>query len=453
MEQNSSSLDRISNWFSRSLSIKLFIIFILAMLLMIPVHMVESVIYERASYQREANDSVTSSWSGPQTITGPILSVPLHYEYPVSTQKDNKTTTEYRSITKHLHILPETLNVSGQVTPLILNRGIYESIVFDAESSLSGNFKMSEDFDKNHLVQIDWPNAFITVGISDLRGIQDQISFQLDDKSIDASAGSKIPDLISSGLTIPLHIDSSDVEDQMKFSMNLSMHGSGSLNVSPLGKTTSVNVKSDWSDPKFIGAFLPDNREITQDGFTADWKVLELNRNYPQQFIGTTSSNKIQQSQFGVEFILPVDNYQKSTRSVKYALLSIGFTFLIFFLVEVLNDRKIHSFQYGMVGFTLCLFYLLLVSLTEHMAFDYAYLISAISIITMITGYAQAVFKNSRFTLILLAALIAIYGFVFITIQMVEYALVIGSIGLTIMMAITLYGTRNIDWYNLKKQP
>jgi inner membrane protein len=188
---------------------------------------------------------------------------------------------------------------------------------------------------------------------------------------------------------------------------------------------------------------------VSENGFEATWKVLELNRNYPKQWTGSNHSTQLSESAFGVDLILPLDDYQKSMRSAKYAVMTIALTFLIFFLVEILNGRKIHPFQYILVGLSLCLFYILLISISEHTNFNIAYLISAVGVVAMIGLYSLSVFKNMRLTFLLLVTLTSIYGFLFITLQLADYALLMGSIGLAIILAVTMYATRNINWYKL----
>ena len=216
-----------------------------------------------------------------------------------------------------------------------------------------------------------------------------------------------------------------------------------------MGKRTNIQLSSDWKDPSFSGAFLPDTRSVSKDGFKAEWNILELNRNYPQFWIGNRNAEALKKSSFGVDLLLPANDYQKSMRSAKYALLAIALTFLTFFLVEIFNQKKLHPFQYILIGLALCLFYTLLLSISEYTNFNLAYLISSISIISMIGFYAKAILNNLKQTIILIVILCFTYTFVFVTLQLQDYALLIGSVGLTAILAFTMYITRNINWYQL----
>ena len=219
------------------------------------------------------------------------------------------------------------------------------------------------------------------------------------------------------------------------------------ISFTPLGKTTKVSINSNWADPSFNGAFLPDNRKISNEGFTADWEVLHLNRNYPQEF--TDNNNNIFQSNFGLDLKLPVDEYQKSMRSVKYAVMFISLTFLFYFFSQIKQKVRIHPIQYLIIGLAICLFFTLLIALSEHMNFQYAYLIGSMAIISIITTYSFFIFKDKLITSLLAGILIMLYGFIYVIIQMQDFSLLIGSLGLFVILSSVMYLSRNIDWYNI----
>ena len=441
MNKETSPIDRINSWLKNSISLKLFVITILMLLLLIPASMIKSVIHERESLSNQAIVEVSNKWAGSQQINGPIISIPLIYEY-----KDEDKTYE---TTKYIHILPEELNIDGNISPEKLKRGIYEVVVYKSKLALSGKFLLNKDIDRNNLKEIKYDQAFLTIGISDLRGIEDQVILNWDNKNLNVEPGSRISELIYSGITVKLPNIETNINKSINFSFSLNLQGSQNLDFIPLGSTTNVKINSNWPYPSFNGNFLPDHRNVTETGFEADWKVLQLNRNFPQSWIGNKHAEKIGQSNFGVNLILPLDDYKKSVRSSKYAVMCIALTFLIFFLVEIINKRKIHPFQYILVGFALCIFYILLISISEHSNFNTAYIISSISIIGMISLYALSILKSKKLSLFLLATLTSIYGFLFVTLQLADYALLMGSIGLTLILAATMYFTRNINWYEI----
>lgn len=433
--------EKVNSLVKNSVTLKLVTITILMLLLLIPASMIQSIIQEREQLSNEVSNEVSSKWAEEQQVNGPILTIPLIYEY----ENDEKKYTT----TKYWQILPEKLIINGEVMPQKLKRGIYEVVVYQSEINISGEFILNQALDHNNLKHILYDQAFLTVGISDLRGIKNQITVNWNKDELEVNPGSKLSDLIYSGFTVALPNVKEQVGKKADFSFSMELQGSRNLSFTPLGSTTKVDLKSTWDSPSFNGSFLPDSREISTDGFSASWSILQLNRNYPQTWVGNDNHNKIEDSSFGVELILPLDDYQKTYRSAKYAAMTIALTFLIFFLVEILNKRKIHPFQYALVGLALCLFYVLLLSISEHSNFNIAYGLSTLGIVTMVSLYSLSVFKQLKLSLLLCTVVSAIYGFLFVTMQLADYALLMGSIGLTIILALTMYFTRNINWYKL----
>jgi inner membrane protein len=448
-EKQVSFFEKLNNWIKQSITIRLITIGILILLLLIPVSMVESLIREREERQNEAIREVSSKWGEQQTISGLVLTVPYKtYEKVYEDEKANNFKL-VESI-EYAHFLPEELNISGNISPEIRYRGIYEVIVYNSKIKLSGSFS-SPDLEEWKIDDqyILWDNAFISLGLSDLRSIQEDISIKWNDHQYFFNPGVESNDVIQNGISTRLPMMKKDSgASSYKFSLNLNFNGSSSLNFIPLGKVTKVDLQSAWKNPSFDGAFLPDTREINKDGFTASWNVLHLNRSYPQKFRNTVEG--IQQSAFGVNLIVPVDEYQKSMRSAKYAVMFITLTFLIFFFVQVLNGVKIHPIQYLIVGLALCVFYTLLIALSEHIPFKFSYLISSVAIISMITLYAKSIFNQKTLTRLIGLILILLYLFIYSIIQMEDYALLMGSIGLFIVLATIMYLSRKINWYAVK---
>ncbi len=434
-------LEKIGAWISHSVTLKLIVITILALLLLIPVAMIREIIGEREALNQKAKAEVSSKWANSQQMLGPVLTIPLIYEY-----RDDEKTVE---TTKHLYILPKSLKVNGEIHPEKLRRGIYEVVVYRSNLMISGDFEFLQQIDQNNLKSIRYDEAFLTMGISDLRGIKEHLSVKWNEENLEVKPGSKVKDLLASGITADLPDLGGMLSQKIPFEISLNLQGSQNMSFVPIGATTEVTLSSPWQSPSFNGNFLPDTREVNQDGFLANWKVLQLNRNFPQSWVDVNQGSNLQSSSFGVDLILPLDNYQKSMRSVKYAAMTIIITFLIFFLVEILNKRKIHPFQYALVGFPLCLFFVLLVSITEHTHFNLAYGISTFAIVCLISLYSLTVFKSKKLVLLLVVTLLGAFGFMFVTLQLRDYALLMGSVGLTLILALTMYFTRNVNWYKI----
>ena len=408
--------------------------------------MVQDLIQERMMRQDEAVFEVSSKHADSQVITGPILTIP----YTTSKQIKNADGTSFINKERfYYHILPETLNINGEVTPEKRKRGIFEVVVYSSELNISGNFD-DYKFEENGISveNLELEKAFITLGISDLKGITSQVELNIADSSVMCNPGVLSGDIVSSGLHVRYPLN--EVPHKMDFNFDISLNGSENLTFTPIGKITSVDIKSKWTEPSFDGNFLPTNRKVGKDGFTANWKVLHLNRNYPQSWTGNSYS--VGNSQFGVNLRLPVDSYQKSMRVAKYALLFIVLTYLVFFFVEILNRILIHPIQYILVGIALVLFYVLMLSFSEQMNFDIAYILAALMTIGLIFLYCKSILKSWGLAAMTASILLILYGFIFIIIQMEDYALLFGSLGVFLILTVTMYFSRKVDWFDLKNE-
>lgn len=420
-------------------------IIVITLLLLIPTSMIKNMILERESTQREAIREVSSKWGEEQTLSGPFISVPYYRYIKEFSKKDS--TEKVIQLKEYLHILPSQLTISGDIHPEKRYRGIYEIVVYNSKIDISGTFDKigfnAFDIQRQHIL---FDKAEFIIGINDLRGIEEQVELVWNGTKIPFNPGVSSNDVVQSGINALLTLTSDD-SSKYNFSLSLDLKGSQLLYFTPVGKITDINISSEWNNPSFNGAFLPDTREVTDNGFKANWNVLHLNRNYPQAW--TNSRYSIDQSSFGIDLLLPVDNYQKSYRSIRYAILFIGFTFLVFFFIEVLNKTFIHPIQYILVGVALVVFYTLLLSISEHLKYNWAFAISALSTLLLVAGYVKAILKSGKLTILLLGILTILYTFIFVIIQLQDYALLIGSIGIFIILGLVMYFSRKIDWYNL----
>ena len=234
--------------------------------------------------------------------------------------------------------------------------------------------------------------------------------------------------------------------DNLNFSFNMLYNGSNSVKFIPVGKITNVSIDSDWESPSFEGAFSKNDTTFTsnQKGFHTDWKVLEINRPFSQQF--TSTIPKLSEYSFGVKLIETVNEYQQNERVSKYGFLVIALTFLVFFMIQSVSKIKVHVFQYAMIGLALIMFYTLLISITEHSSFSLAYIIAAISVIIMIVLYSISILQNKKFPIFIGISLIALYTFIYVIIQLENYALLVGSTGLFMILGAVMYFSRKIDW-------
>ena len=407
--------------------------------LMIPAAMISSLLHERESRRDSVVQEINAKWGNSQVITGPFFTVPYRTYY---TDKDDKQIVQIN----YLHILPEKLNISGGMTPHVRYRSIYEAVLYNTRLSINGNFKLpsfaQSDIQPENIL---WGKAIFSMGITDMKGIQENILITFNEKKYGANPGLKTTDLVYSGVScnIPLFVDSKS----NNFSLELNLNGSEQLHFVPAAEETNVTLESTWSTPSFNGAFLPATREISDSGFSAKWKVLHLNRNYPQLWTG--NQHNVSGSSFGLNLLITADVYQKATRISKYDLMFIVFTFAAFFLSEIINKRQVHPIQYLLIGLAIVLFYILLLAISEHVNFDYAYVISALATTALVTGYSHGIIKSKSFTATVFAILVTLYLYMFIVLQLEDYALIMGSVGLFSVLSAVMFISRKIDWYNL----
>ena len=424
---------------------KIATIFFIGLILLIPTSMIESLIFERENTQKIAIDEVSSKWANEQTISGPFISIPYFKYIKEFSKKDS--TSKIIQLKEYIHILPSELKINGIINPEQRNRGIYEIVVYNSKINIVGKFNNLNLAEYDILEKdIQYDKAHLSLGVDDLRGIEKQINLNWNDKIFSFNPGVISNDIVKSGINSAIRISPKD-SSNYSFSFDLDLKGSQLLYFTPVGKITDVSISSTWKNPSFNGSYLPDTRTISEKGFNANWNVLHLNRNYPQSWIGSKYS--IENSSFGIDLILPVDNYQKTYRSIRYAILFIGFTFLVFFFIEVLNKKFIHPIQYILVGIALIVFYTLLLSISEHLQFNIAFIVSAIATLLLIAGYIKAILKSNQLTYLIISILFILYTFIFIIIQLQDFALLIGSIGIFIILGLVMYFSRKIDWYNL----
>lgn len=434
-------LNNLSSRSQNSTTTKLLIVGILILICLIPTFFVLILLSERTNRQEEVKKEITDKWGSHQLIVGPILSLP-YYKLSIDSQGFK------HELSGVLNILPKKLSHSASIDPEVRSRGIFEAVVYRTKIDGEGTFEIS-DFSYAGIKssEIQWNKAYISMGITDTRGITQQISLKWNNFDIVFEPGPKNSIAGASGIHafVPLHT----AKKSFNFIYSFDIRGSKKLEFLPLGGETKVDIKSNWSSPSFTGVYLPNERDIV-DGFSASWSVSSFGRSYPSQWVDSeVSAQMLSDSRFGVSLIQHVDFYTKINRTVKYAIMFIAITFLSFFLFEVLSKLRIHPFQYLLVGFALALFYLLLLSLSERFGFLPAYIISTVAIIGLITSYSAKVLRANKKALIISGLLFLLYSYLYVIVQLEDLALFYGSILLFLLLALTMYLTRNINWYKI----
>ena len=425
--------------FMNSYSVKMIIVSGLAILLLIPSFLIMDIINERIKLSEKVKNELYAQWGGKQVVAGPVLNVPFILQEKSET---NQGVIERKGIA---HFLPETLKTDGSLAPEKRKRGIYEVVVYEGSLKLKGSF-VQPDVSQLDIpdAEYNWDAAYFTLGISDMRGIKNLPELIVNGQKCKVDPGVADTDLFQSGITVKAN--SIDLKQPLNFEMELVLNGSEDLSVEALGKNSEVTMKSSWAQPSFTGIFLPADRNVTAKGFTASWQVTHLNRNFPQQWVDRKYTTH--DATLGVELLIPVDNYQKAMRSVKYAILFIALNFIVFLFIEIRNKTRIHPFQYSLVAFALLIFYVLLTSISEQVGFNFAFLISAIAVTSLISWYAHSILRNVRSTVWVTLLQAGLYVFLFVILQLQDFALLVGSIGLFVILAIIMRASQQIKWYS-----
>ena len=455
-ETSSTQQNKFGNWLKTSITARMLIVGFLTVVLLIPLVFIQELIKERSHRQTEVIEEINQQWGNEVLIYGPILKVP-YKTYNEKTVTDKITKKIYTETFEEIHdayFFPETLSINSSINPIEKKRGIYTTAVYNSKMTLNGTF-VKPDFTDVEIDDKDilWDKAKIIIQSSNVKGVNEaNLKLEGTDYELTSKYNSQKnynPNQVILHTLETKHIKKEQLSFTKPLSFNISFNikGSEQIRFVPTGKQTEAQITSNWKTANFFGEFLPYNDDkITDKGFDAKWKILELNRPFSQQHFNGIPDLK--DFAFGVNFMIPVDEYQKSERSTKYGFLVIALTFLIFFLIQTLSKINIHPFQYLMIGLALTMFYTLLVSISEHSNFLKAYLIAGVSVIVLITLYSKSILKTVKFPLFIGASLTALYTFIYVIIQLENYALLVGSIGLFLILAIVMYVSRKIDWNN-----
>lgn len=425
--------------FLSSYSVKMIIVAFLAILLLIPSILIQEIIRERLELSEKVKNELYQQWGGKQVVAGPVLNVPFSVIEPST---GSQVPAERNGVA---HFLPETLGVEGTLSPETRKRGIYKVVVYEGKINLKGRFSQPDvsTLDIRN-ARFNWSGAYFTIGISDMRGIRNLPELVINGQKCSVEPGVADTDLFPSGITVKA--GSLDLQQSLDFELELVLNGSEDLSVEALGKTSQVSMRSGWPNPGFTGGFLPSARQVTSKGFTADWRVTHLNRNFPQQWVDRKYSTH--DARLGVELLILVDHYQKSMRSAKYAILFIALNFIVLIFIELKSKVRIHPFQYSMVAFALLIFYALLTSIGEQTGFNWGYLISATAVTLLISWYSFTILKNIRIVSLVALLQTGLYLFLFTILQLEDYALLFGSVGMFVILALIMRASRQIRWYS-----
>lgn len=427
-----------------SVTAKAALIGVIVLVLLIPLTMLRGVVTERAGLREQAYQRVAEGWGGELTAGGPMIVVPTEYKIIV----DDKE----RLVRRDVYVLPAKLTADVEVKLEAEPRhiGIYAVPVYLSSMRLQGEFDFSalRELAAQSDVTYLWAQSRIRLPLSTVSSLREikNANFAGEQMKLGpATAG------VFSGIEARVDLTQLHLTSTTSFDFGAVIAGSRAVSMLPLGSVTTVNLTSDWPHPSFQGAFLPVERDITDQGFQARWQVLELNRSYGQVWReGEVSEDVLSQSAFGVSLFQPVDIYQRGERAVKYAVLFIALTFLTFFAWEQVTRNRLHPLQYLLVGLALSMFYLLLIALSEHIAFALAYVAAAAALVLLIGSYLAGALRSTQRGVIAGAAMTLVYGLLYMLMLSEDYSLLLGSIILFVALAGVMLTTRRVDWYQLK---
>lgn len=434
------ALQKLCEQIKNSQFTRILLVTFLILILQIPTAMIEGLINERQSLRTEALSGITTKWGKEQSLIGPRLAIP----YIRRIQSGDKVKTE----TKYGVFLPAQLQVTGQLKTELRYRGIYEVPVYQANLEMEGKFARPDFLAWGVRPEdILWDQAELSLQVADAHAIQNQAALSWNNQSVGFEPG--IGKFGGGKTGIHASLTRKMQGDGFAFKIPITVNGSERFLLAPFGQVTTVKLTSNWNNPSFQGLWLPNQRTVTADGFTASWTIPSLGRNYPQQWNTEVAiaPELIDQSVFGVDFLSPVDHYRKAERSIKYNFLFLILTFATFWLFEVTVRLRVHPLQYLLVGVAMSMFYLLQLALAEHLGFNLAYGLATLAVVVMITSYSIAVLRAKKRGATMGIVQMTLYCYLYIVLANQDYSLLIGSIGLFIFLAIVMYLTNRINWF------
>lgn len=418
---------------SSKLTLKGLLIGILILALLIPTLFISSIITDRKKYQQQAEQHIAKSWAKEQYIVGPMLVIPYINE------NNNKD---------YYYVFPENLDINSNIAAETRNVGIFKSVVYQSKIKMKGVF-LNSDLSKSNIPfsKLLINEVKVCFVISDYtRGLSSLPKFNWVDTELTLNAESVINSKLQTNLNAPISINTTS--EQYNFEFDMDLRGSSGIYFAPVGKNNTAQITSNWQHPSFIDNYSPSKSTVNKnDGFNVEWKILNLNRNLTDWIEGC-ELNENKTNFLGVTLYQTSSIYSKTDKAIKYAILLIALTFVVCFFIELIRKYKVHPLQYILVGLALCLFYVLLLSISEYLNFNYAYLLASFATISLIALYVKSVFNQWKIAGIFAAVLGLLYTFVFVLIQLHETALLVGSLGLFLLLATIMYYSRRISWYN-----
>lgn len=423
---------------------------LVGVLLLIPLAWVEGLVRERLARWNEAHGEITSTWSGMQTIAGPVLEVPLRF---TDERRLGDGSVEVVVSERSAYFLPREVSWKGAVLPEVRARGIFEVAVFEAELEAEVHFRRPDPVSlARRPVEVVWDRARLVIGVGETRGIGGGLRIEAGDRElavVPGGIGGNGPLARGVHAVVP-GLEDGTRDELPPLRVRMRLRGADVLQFLPGAEETVVELTSPWSSPSFAGAFLPAQRTVGADGFEARWAVPWYATSIEPAWIenGAEPAGALAPLGFGVRLALPAGSYHQVERAGKYGLLFLLFTFAAFFVAEIRSPRRLHPVHYGLIGAALVVFYLLLLALSEHLGLGVSYALSAGGVVLLIGAYSAAILDRGR-AAGLAAGISGLYGFLWVALTSEDHALLFGSIGVFLALAGLMWATRRIEWSNV----
>ncbi|MDI1308251.1 MAG: cell envelope integrity protein CreD [Methylotenera sp.] len=470
---------------NRAFIFKVIGIFLLTMLMSWAVTYINSLITERQSSQESVKHKISSSYAGSQTIIGPVLAVPYTEEYYVKVIDNEVKKVERHKDEYIYYLLPDNLELAGGFTNEYKKLGIYKALMYQLGGNIKGSFSLPANYEikpQHEGGVISYLPAYVSIGISDTRGINGKPELTVNSETYQFEQGTNLSTL-GNGIHAYLGTLNIAATKNIHFEFKLNLRGMENFNFTPIADSNKIALQSSWQHPHFNGSFLPDaaTQKITPAGFQAQWEVSSLSSSnqtillnmlnqgwngkstatsasaidsarasYPAAAQAANSNQSLESLSIG--FVEPINVYSQSDRATKYGLLFIGLTFAGFFIFEIIKRLRIHPAQYTLVGLAMALFYLLLISLSEHISFAMSYLIASLSCVSLLGYYLTYVLKSKGHGFMFAGLLTALYGALYGILASEDNALLMGSLLVFGLLAVTMIITRKVDWYQISSK-
>lgn len=419
---------------------------VLVLIMLVPLDMVDGIVLERAATKAQVEEEIGAQWGPAQVVSGPLLVVPYETQRVRTTaggEQKNFTETHYAVFT------PDALDIKAKGNVQKRHKSIYEMLVYGADVAVSGHFA-TPDFAAHGIApdKVKWQQASLVLGISGVRAVN---TIALTAVGAERALEAGVPNrLFGDGVNAALPLQAVGAGPlPFDFSYTLSLNGRDGLSFQPLGRQTTIAVSSDWPHPNFTGTPLPAKYEITGESFAATWSISHIATGSPLSWLEdefTLEPDRL--ATVGVDLVEPGNVHQQTDRIVKYGILVIGLTFGTMFVVGALKRDRVHLVQYLLIGASITLFYLLLLSLAEWMDFALSYAIASLVDIAIVGWYAGATIRRLM-GWVVGAILALVHGYMYVLMQMESYSLLSGTVGLLVALLAVMIATRKVDWFAL----